>query len=75
MSAQIRVFNSIPHEFFNNSISNLQATTHYFVYYINTLLKRRSQRFKRRTRCLSFMALNKSTDVSVAIIDCHGKHT
>ena len=41
----------------------------HFVYYINTLQTRRrrlNSRFKKRTRCHSFMVLNRANDVSAA---------
>ena len=43
---------------------------HYFVYYINILLTRRSRlnsRLKKRTCCHSFMALNRASDVQQLI--------
>ena len=46
------------------AIPYLQAIMCYFVYYINILLTRRNRlnsRFKKRTRCLSFMALNRAS--------------
>ena len=42
---------------------------YYFVYYINILLTRRSRlnsRFKKGTRCYSFMVLNRLSDVPAA---------
>ena len=50
-------------------ISYLQATMYHFVYNINILLTRRSRlnsRFKKKTRCHSFMALNRASDVTAA---------
>ena len=46
-------------------IPYLQATMSYFVYYMNTLLTRRSglnSRFKKRTHCHSFVALNRVSE-------------
>ena len=50
-------------------IPYVQATMYYFVYYINTFLTRRSQRyssFKNRMHCHSFIVLDRMIDVSVA---------
>ena len=47
----------------------LQASMYLFVYYTNNLLTTRSRlnsRFKKRTPCRSFMALNRASDMSVA---------
>ena len=68
----LRVLNSVSHDIELNTrkeIPYLQATMYYFVYYINILLTRRSplnSSFKKRTRCHSFMALNRASDVPVA---------
>ena len=52
-----------------NSINYLQATMHYYVYYINILLTRTSRlnaRFKQKPRCHPFIALNSVSDMSAA---------
>ena len=57
-------------------IPYLQATMYYFVHYINILLTKNSRlnaRFKKRTRCHSFMALNRASDMSAA--DWRSQHT
>jgi len=71
------VFNAIPHAAngwhieLNTTGENsyLQATTYYFVYYVNILpTKRRrlNSHFKKRTRCHSFIALNRASNVPAA---------
>ena len=50
-----------------------------FVYFINILVKRRSRlnsRFKKRTRCHSFMALNRASNMSAAdwLFQTHAKN-
>ena len=58
------------------AIPYLQAIMCYFysLYkYFTNKKKRLNSRFKKRTRCLSFMALNRASDVPLA--DCHLKHT
>ena len=50
-------------------ITHLRATMYYFVYYVNTLLIRRSRlnsRLKKPTHCHSFMTLNGASDASTA---------
>ena len=70
----LREFSSTSHKWdielnTRREIPYLQATMYYFVYYINILLTRRNRlnsRFKKRTRCYSFMALNRASDVPAA---------
>ena len=77
----LRVFNSISHEWaqrmseikcwtWEDKFNISEATMCYFVYYMSTLLTRRSRLnslFKERTRCHSFMALNRASDVQQLI--------
>ena len=49
--------------------NSMSSSRHYFAYCINILLTTRSRhdsRFKKRTRCHSFMALNRASEVSAA---------
>ena len=52
-----------------SEIPHLQGTLYYLVYFINILLTRKSRlnsRFKMRTRCYSFLLLNRAGDLPAA---------
>jgi len=56
-------------EYLKREIPYLRGTMYYFVYYINSLLTRRSQLNscrKSRAHCHSFMALNRISELSAA---------